>query len=32
MRYRDLDAAIASHHAVPRGIASSIFTTDLRGA
>ena len=32
MRYRDLDAAIASHNAVPQGLASSIFTTDLREA
>jgi len=32
MRYRDLDAAIAVHNAVPQGLASSIFTTDLREA
>jgi aldehyde dehydrogenase (NAD+) len=32
MRYRDLDAAIATHNAVPQGLASSIFTTDLREA
>jgi len=32
MRYRDLDAAIAMHNAVPQGLASSIFTTDLREA
>jgi aldehyde dehydrogenase (NAD+) len=32
MRYRDLDEAIALHNAVPQGLASSIFTTDLREA
>ncbi len=32
MRYRDLDEAIANHNAVPQGLASSIFTTDLREA
>ena len=32
MRYRDLDEAIAQHNAVPQGLASSIFTTDLREA
>ena len=32
MRYRELDAAIAIHNAVPQGLASSIFTTDLREA
>ena len=32
MRYTDLDAAIAMHNAVPQGLASSIFTTDLREA
>jgi aldehyde dehydrogenase (NAD+) len=32
MRYRDLGAAIALHNAVPQGLASSIFTTDLREA
>src|SRR6266446_2455818 len=32
MRYRDLDEAIATHNAVPQGLASSIFTTDLREA
>jgi aldehyde dehydrogenase (NAD+) len=32
MRYRDLDQAIATHNAVPQGLASSIFTTDLREA
>ncbi|MCC7275572.1 MAG: aldehyde dehydrogenase family protein [Alphaproteobacteria bacterium] len=32
MRYRDLDEAIAMHNAVPQGLASSIFTTDLREA
>ena len=32
MRYRNLDEAIAMHNAVPQGLASSIFTTDLREA
>jgi L-aminoadipate-semialdehyde dehydrogenase len=32
MRYRDLADAIALHNAVPQGLASSIFTTDLREA
>jgi len=32
MRYQELDAAIALHNAVPQGLASSIFTTDLREA
>ena len=32
MRYRDLAQAIATHNAVPQGLASSIFTTDLREA
>jgi aldehyde dehydrogenase (NAD+) len=32
MRYRELDEAIATHNAVPQGLASSIFTTDLREA
>src|SRR3546814_17069009 len=32
MRYRALDEAIALHNAVPPGLASSIFTTDLREA
>ncbi len=32
MRYRDLADAIAVHNAVPQGLASSIFTTDLREA
>jgi aldehyde dehydrogenase (NAD+) len=32
MRYPELDAAIAAHNAVPQGLASSIFTTDLREA
>jgi aldehyde dehydrogenase (NAD+) len=32
MRYRDLDEAIALHNAVPQGLASSIFTNDLREA
>ena len=30
MTYRDLDEAIAMHNAVPQGLSSSIFTTDLR--
>ncbi len=32
MRYSDLADAIALHNAVPQGLASSIFTTDLREA
>jgi aldehyde dehydrogenase (NAD+) len=32
MRYRDLDEAIALHNAVPQGLSSSIFTTDMREA
>jgi aldehyde dehydrogenase (NAD+) len=32
MPYRDLEAAIALHNAVPQGLASSIFTNDLREA
>ncbi|MBO0734790.1 MAG: aldehyde dehydrogenase family protein [Methylocapsa sp.] len=32
MRYRDLEAAISAHNAVPQGLASSIFTNDLREA
>src|SRR5204862_311799 len=32
MRYRDFDDAIAMHNSVPQGLASSIFTTDLREA
>ncbi|HEX6735503.1 MAG TPA: aldehyde dehydrogenase family protein [Azonexus sp.] len=32
MSYRDLDTAIAQHNAVPQGLASSIFTNDLREA
>lgn len=32
MRYRDLDEAIARHNAVAQGLASSIFTNDLREA
>ena len=32
MRYGDLADAIARHNAVPQGLASSIFTTDLREA
>ncbi|MEO8455690.1 MAG: aldehyde dehydrogenase family protein [Sphingomicrobium sp.] len=32
LRYRDLGEAIALHNAVPQGLSSSIFTTDLREA
>src|SRR5437762_7215729 len=32
MRYRDFDDAIAMHNSMPQGLASSIFTTDLREA
>lgn len=32
MIYEDLDAAIELHNAVPQGLSSSIFTTDLREA
>jgi aldehyde dehydrogenase (NAD+) len=32
LRYRDFDEALALHNAVPQGLASSIFTTDLREA
>jgi len=32
MRYRDLPEAIAQHNAVPQGLASSIFTNDVREA
>jgi len=32
LRYRALDEAIALHNSVPQGLASSIFTTDLREA
>ena len=32
MRYSDLAEAVAEHNAVPQGLASSIFTTDLREA
>ena len=32
IRYSDLDQAIAIHNAVPQGLSSSIFTTDLREA
>ena len=32
MTYRDLDEAIALQNGVPQGLASSIFTTDLREA
>ena len=32
LRYDDLDEAIALHNAVPQGLASSIFTNDVREA
>ncbi len=32
MRYRELSDAIALHNAVPQGLASSIFTNDIREA
>jgi aldehyde dehydrogenase (NAD+) len=32
LRYRELDEAIALHNAVPQGLASSIFTNDVREA
>lgn len=32
LRYKDFDEAIALHNGVPQGLASSIFTTDLREA
>jgi len=32
MRYHTLDGAIAMHNAVPQGLSSCIFTTDLREA
>ena len=32
MKYRDLADAIAMHNAVPQGLSSCIFTTDLREA
>jgi aldehyde dehydrogenase (NAD+) len=32
MKYRDLDDAITLHNGVPQGLASCIFTTDLREA
>ena len=32
LRYREFDEAIAVHNAVPQGLASSIFTNDLREA
>jgi aldehyde dehydrogenase (NAD+) len=32
LRYRDLDTAIAEQNDVPQGLASSIFTQDLRDA
>jgi L-aminoadipate-semialdehyde dehydrogenase len=30
LRYKDFDEAIALHNAVPQGLSSAIFTTDLR--
>lgn len=32
LRYRELSAAVALHNAVPQGLASSVFTNDLREA
>jgi len=32
LRYADFDQALALHNAVPQGLASSVFTTDLREA
>jgi len=32
LRYRDFDEAVALNNAVPQGLSSSIFTTDLREA
>jgi aldehyde dehydrogenase (NAD+) len=32
LRYRELEEALDLHNAVPQGLASSIFTTDLREA
>jgi aldehyde dehydrogenase (NAD+) len=32
MRYRSLEEALAEHNAVPQGLASSIFTNDVREA
>jgi aldehyde dehydrogenase (NAD+) len=32
MRYRELEEAIAMHNSVPQGLASAIFTTDVREA
>jgi aldehyde dehydrogenase (NAD+) len=32
MKYREFDAALAMHNAVPQGLSSAIFTTDLREA
>jgi aldehyde dehydrogenase (NAD+) len=32
MPYRDFDAAVEAHNAVPQGLSSSIFTNDLREA
>jgi aldehyde dehydrogenase (NAD+) len=32
IRYRDFDAVIELHNAVPQGLSSSIFTNDLREA
>jgi aldehyde dehydrogenase (NAD+) len=30
LRYKDFDEALALHNAVPQGLSSAIFTTDLR--
>jgi aldehyde dehydrogenase (NAD+) len=32
MRYRDFEEALTLHNAVPQGLASSIFTNDVREA
>ena len=32
LRYRDMDEALALHNGVPQGLASSIFTNDMREA
>ena len=32
MKYRDFDEAVAMHNAVPQGLASSVFTNDVREA
>ena len=32
LRYRDFDEAVAMHNAVPQGLSSSIFTSDMREA